>query len=84
MKKKNKRNLEDFDNAFDKGKVAIDFSTAISTQGLSKMIKLPPIDIPAWLAMEIEKLAKIQGNSRSAIIRQLLSSAVESKIKAAS
>ncbi len=43
---------------------------------------LPPIDIPSWLALEIEKIAKLQGNTRSAVIRQLLTMAVEEKRKA--
>jgi hypothetical protein len=83
MKKKEKQKQEDFDRDFDAGKVTVDFSGAISTPGLSKMVKLPPIDIPAWLAMEIEKLAKLQGNSRSSVIRQLLSTALGQKLKVA-
>lgn len=83
MRKKAKRREEDFDRDFDAGKVSVDFAGAIATPGLSKMVKLPPIDIPAWLAMEIEKLAKLQGNSRSSVIRQLLSLAVGQKLKVA-
>lgn len=83
MKKKDKRNQGDFDRDFDAGNTTIDFSGAISTPGLNKMVKLPPIDIPAWLAMEIEKLAKLQGNSRSSVIRQLLSTAVGQRLKVA-
>ena len=83
MKKKEKQKHEEFDREFDNGKVSVDFSGAIATPGLSKMVKLPPIDIPAWLAMEIEKLAKLQGNSRSSVIRQLLSTAVGERLKVA-
>ena len=81
MKKRNKQNSKDFDEKFDKGKVTIDFSKGIPNEGLSKFVKLPPIDIPSWLAMEIQKLARLQGNSRAAIIRQLLTSAIEEKLK---
>ena len=83
MKKKEKQKQEDFDRDFDAGKASIDFAGAIATPGLGKMVKLPPIDIPAWLAMEIEKLAKLQGNSRSSVIRQLLSTAVGQRLKVA-
>ncbi len=83
MKKKEKQKQEDFDRDFEAGKVSIDFAGAIATPGLSKMVKLPPIDIPAWLAMEIEKLARLQGNSRSSVIRQLLTVAVGQKLKVA-
>jgi len=84
VKKKNKQNLKEFDKSFDNGKKEIDFSKGIVSEGLSKVVKLPPIDIPSWLAIEIEKLAKRQGNSRAAIIRQLLTFAIEEKIKKAS
>ncbi|HLG19092.1 MAG TPA: hypothetical protein VI895_04655 [Bdellovibrionota bacterium] len=83
MKKRDKQDLEDFDQAFERGEVSIDFSKGLVTEGLSKMVKLPPIDIPSWLAVEIEKISKLQGNSRSSVIRQLLSAAVEGHRKAA-
>lgn len=83
MQKKNKPSLKDFDQAFDKGKETIDFSRGIVTEGLSQVVKLPPLSIPAWLALEIEKLSKIQANSKAAIVRQLLVEAVQARKKAA-
>ena len=77
MKKKEQQKSRDFDRDFDQGKVSIDFSQGVVTQGLSKMVKLPPMEIPSWLAIEIEKISKHQGNSRAAVIRQLLATAVE-------
>ena len=82
--KKNRQKLKEFDEAFDNGEVEIDFSKGIVNQGLSKFVKLPPIDIPSWLALEIEKIAKLQGNTRAAVIRQLLTMAVEEKQRKAS
>lgn len=82
--KKNRQKLKEFDEAFDKGKVEVDFSKGIVNEGLSKVVKLPPIDIPSWLALEIEKIAKLQGNTRAAVIRQLLTMAVEEKQRKAS
>lgn len=72
MKKKNKQNSRDFDKEFDEGHTIIDFSHAIRTEGLSQLIKLPPLTIPTWLNTEIEKIAQLQANSKSAVIRQLL------------
>lgn len=83
MKRKNRQKIGDFDEAFDKGKAPVDFRDSILTEGLSKVIKLPPLSIPAWLALEIEKLSKIQANSKSSIIRQLLVEAIQAKRKAA-
>lgn len=83
MKKKNKLNLKDFDRAFDDGKVAIDFKGGILTEGLGKVVKLPPLNIPAWLALEIETLAKLQANSKASIVRQLLVEGIHAKRKAA-
>lgn len=79
MKKKDKQGLMAFDEAFDKGETTIDFRNGVVTQGLSKVIKLPPLTIPAWLALEIEQLSKTQANSKSAVIRQLLVEAVEAR-----
>lgn len=75
--KKGKPKLEEFDRQFDEGKTEIDFSEGITTPGLSQLIKLPPMSIPAWLALEVEQLAKRQANSRTAVIRQLLVEAIE-------
>ena len=72
MKKKSKLNNKDFDKEFDSGRAAIDFSGASRTEGLSQVIKLPPLTIPAWLNAEIEKMAQLQANSKSSVIRQLL------------
>ena len=83
MKKKNRQKIEDFDEAFDEGKVLIDFKDSILTEGLSKVVKLPPLNIPAWLALEIENISKIQANSKSSVIRQLLVEAIQAKRKAA-
>lgn len=80
--KKNKLKIKDFDEAFDQSEVGIDFKHGILTEGLSKVVTLPPITIPAWLALEIEKISKIQANSRAAIIRQLLVEAIQAKRKA--
>ena len=77
MKKKNRPKAKGFDSEFDAGNVSIDFSTGLVTKGLSEFVKLPPIDIPSQVALEIEKLAKRQGNSRAAVIRQLLLWAIE-------
>ncbi|MBF0493357.1 MAG: hypothetical protein HQM15_11345 [Deltaproteobacteria bacterium] len=79
MKKKNKPKKKDFDKAFDEGQVAVDFSQAVPTKGLSQIIKLPPLTIPAWLNVEIEKRAQLQANSKSAVIRQLLVEALSFK-----
>ena len=79
MKKSRKQKTKGFDAAFDSGERSIDFSAGIPTEGLSKLVRLPPIEIPAYLAAEIDKLAKLQGNSRAAVIRQLLLSAIEAR-----
>lgn len=79
MKKKNRQRIEDFDRAFDQGKVSIDFSSGVVTEGLSRVVMLPPLSIPAWLALEIENLSKIQANSKSSVVRQLLVEAIEAK-----
>ncbi|MBF0106393.1 MAG: hypothetical protein HQM16_13835 [Deltaproteobacteria bacterium] len=72
MKKKNKQKSKDFDKDFDEGRAIIDFSSSLRTEGLSQVIKLPPLTIPAWLNAEIEKIAQLQANSKSSVIRQLL------------
>jgi len=82
MMKRSRQKIEDFDRDFDEGKVAVDFSSGILTHGLSQVVKLPPLNIPAWLALEIEKLSKIQANSKASVVRQLLVEAVEAKRKA--
>jgi hypothetical protein len=83
MKRKDKQSIKDFDKDFDTGKVAIDFKTGVITEGLSQVVKLPPMSIPAWLALEIEHLSKIQANSKTSVIRQLLVEAVETRRKVA-
>lgn len=77
MKKKNKPKKKGFDEQFDAGEVAVDFSKGIVTEGLSKTIKLPPMDIPVWLSVEIERLAAFQANSKASVVRQLLVEALE-------
>lgn len=79
MKRKQKQNLKDFDQAFDAGKAAIDFKAGALTEGLSKVVKLPPLTIPAWLALEIENISKIQANSKASVVRQLLVEAIQTK-----
>lgn len=79
MKKKNKRGKKGFDERFDSGQATVDFAHGIVTEGLSKTLKLPPMDLPAWLAMEIEKLAQFQANSKASVVRQLLVEAIEAR-----
>lgn len=79
MKKSAKRKHKDFDEQFDAGTATVDFSTAIPTEGLSKTMKFPPMDLPMWLAAEIEQLARFQANSKASVIRQLLVEAVEAR-----
>lgn len=79
MKNKNKPKKKGFDERFDAGQESIDFSSGILTEGLSKTMKLPPMDVPTWLAIEIEHLAQFQANSKASIIRQLLVEAIESR-----
>ena len=83
MKKKVKQKGRGFDQKFDDGDVAIDFSKAIATEGLSDLVKLPPITIPGWLAIEIESLAKLQANPRASVIRQLLVEAISKRKESA-
>jgi len=79
MKKKIKQSKKGFDEQFDAGKAAVDFSSGTVTQGLSKTIKLPPMDIPAWVGAEIERLAQFQANSKASIVRQLLVEGIEAR-----
>jgi hypothetical protein len=79
MKKNRKQNLKEFDQKFDKGETAIDFSGSMKTQGMSKVFKLPPMDIPMWVAAEIDVIAKTQANSKAAVVRQLLVEALTQK-----
>ena len=83
MKKKNRQKIEDFDKVFDEGKAKIDFAGGVLTEGLSKVVKLPPMDIPLWLSLEIEAISKIQANSRASVVRQLLVEAIRAKQRAA-
>lgn len=83
MKKQNKQKKKGFDKAFDEGEALVDFEQGVQTEGLSKIVKLPPLTIPAWLALEIEKISKIQANSKSSVIRQLLVEAIQAKKRAA-
>lgn len=77
MKNKSRPKQKGFDEQFDAGKVVVDFSSGISTEGLSKTIKFPPMEVPSWLAIEIERLAQFQANSRASVVRQLLVEAIE-------
>ena len=79
MKKKNKQKEKGFDERFDEGREVIDFSVGKLTEGLSKTMKLPPMDVPTWLALEIERLAQFQANSKTSVIRQLLVEALEAR-----
>lgn len=79
MTNKSKQKKKGFDERFDAGEESIDFSSGVLTEGLSKTIKLPPMDVPAWLALEIERLAQFQANSKSSVVRQLLVEAIESR-----
>ncbi len=78
MKGKKQKNVG-FDQSFNEGKVSIDFSGGVITQGVSKMVKLAPMNIPVWLSVEIERLAKMQANSKASVIRQLLIEAIKAK-----
>lgn len=82
MRKKNRQKKKAFDEEFDAGKRAVDFSKGVLTSGLSKVVKFPPMNVPAWLALEIGKMAKRQANSKSAVVRQLLVEAIEARKKA--
>ena len=79
MKKKTKQKTKDFDESFDNAKESIDFSSGSKNTGLSKTIKYPPLEIPNWLAAEIERLAQFQANSKASVIRQLLVEAIEQR-----
>ena len=82
MKKKAKQKQKDsksFDERFDEGEETVDFSSGVMTEGLSKTIKLPPMDVPAWLGAEIEHLARFQANSKASVVRQLLVEAMEAR-----
>lgn len=79
MKKKNRLKKRGFDERFDAGEESVDFSSGVVTEGLSKTIKLPPMDVPAWLGAEIEHLAQFQANSKASVVRQLLVEAVEAR-----
>lgn len=83
MTKKRLQKIEDFDEAFDAGEVSIDFRQGILTEGMSHLVKLPPLSIPAWLALEIETISRLQANSKSSVVRQLLVEAIEAKRKIA-
>lgn len=79
MKKKNKQKEKGFDERFDAGKASIDFSSGTVIEGLSKTTKLPPLEVPNWLAIEIEHLAQFQANSKASVVRQFLVEAVEAR-----
>lgn len=79
MKKKEKHEKKGFDERFDAGEEVINFSSGVVTEGLSKTMKLPPMDVPAWLAVEIERLAQFQANSKASVVRQLLVEAIEAR-----
>jgi hypothetical protein len=79
MKKKSKLSKKDFDQEFDSGKIAVDFSKGVKTSGLGRLVKIPPMTIPAWMSAEIESMAKLQANTKTSIIRQLLVEGIRSK-----
>lgn len=79
MRKKDKQKKKGFDEKFDAGEVSINFSSGVITEGLGKTMKLPPMDIPTWLALEIEKIAQFQSNSKASVVRQLLVDAIEAR-----
>ena len=79
MKKKIKQNKRDFDERFDEAEANIDFSSGSKNSGLSKTTKFPPLDVPNWLASEIERIAQFQANSKASVIRQLLVEAIEQR-----
>lgn len=81
IRKKDKQKKKDFDQRFDKGEAIIDFSSGRVTEGLSKVVKLSPLDIPSWVGLEIERIAQFQANSKSSVIRQLLVEAIENRKK---
>jgi hypothetical protein len=83
MKKKSSPKKRGFDEQFDAGEVDIDFSKGVRTEGLGKVVRLPPMTIPVWLAAEIESLSQLQANSKASVIRQLLVEAIEAKKKSA-
>jgi len=82
-KKRDKHKEKDFDERFDQGIEAIDFTKGVLTEGLSRLVKIPPMNIPAWLNFEIEKISKIQANSKASVIRQLLVEAIRAKKRVA-
>jgi len=84
MKKKSRQKIEDFDKEFDEGKFSVDFSGGVITEGLSQVVKLPPLSIPGWLALEIENLSKVQANSKASVVRQLLVEAIQARRRIAS
>lgn len=79
MKKKESPKKKGFDERFDEGSEAIDFSKGVATKGISKTMKLPPMDLPAWLALEIARIAEFQANSKASVVRQLLVEALEAR-----
>lgn len=79
MKKKDRQKKKGFDEKFDEGEVSINFSSGVMTEGLGKTMKLPPMDVPAWLVLEIERMAQFQANSKASVIRQLLVEAIEAR-----
>ncbi|HLD44689.1 MAG TPA: hypothetical protein VJC18_04580 [bacterium] len=79
MKKKNKPKSTDFDQDFDDGKIAVDFSEGVLTKGLSHLVTLPPLTIPSWLNAELERIAQLQANTKTAVVRQLLVEALLAK-----
>ena len=81
MKKKIRLRNKDFDSDFDEGKLVVDFDGAIKTEGLSNVVKLPPMDIPLWIAIEIEAQAKLQANSKASVVRQFLVEAIRAREK---
>ena len=83
MKKRSRQERKDFDREFDAGKISIDFSSGVVTEGLSQIVKLSPLNIPRWLAMEIENIARHQADSKASVVRQLLIEAVKAKRRAA-
>ncbi|OGQ06943.1 MAG: hypothetical protein A3G32_07030 [Deltaproteobacteria bacterium RIFCSPLOWO2_12_FULL_40_28] len=63
MKNKNKLKKKGFDERFDQGEETIDFSSGIITHGLSKTIKLPPMDVSASLILKGDERIKTYAES---------------------
>ena len=79
MRKKSRPKQEGFDARFDDGEAIVDFSMGVLTKGLSKTTQFPPMELPGWLAAEIERLATFHANTKTAVVRQLLVEAIQAR-----